>query len=118
MTFGGLMETWSSPDGGEIDTGCIMTTGANESFAKIHHRLPVIIQPEDFDQWLDCVGQEPRDVMALCQPVNDNYLEAIPVSDLVNKVANAGPDVQSPVEDAGIEEEVVKKPDDDQLSMF
>ncbi len=118
MTFGGLMETWSGPDGTEIDTGCILTTEANKEFSKIHHRLPVILQPGSFDRWLDCINQEPRDVNDLFQTVNDNYLEAIPVSNLVNKVANTGPEVQQPVEDPGMEENSPEKPDDGQLSMF
>ncbi len=129
MTIGGLMETWAGSDGTEIDTGCLLTTHANESFSKIHHRLPVILRPRDFDQWLDCMNNEPRHVADLMQPVDDDYLEAIPVSDLVNKVANSGVEIQSPVElpceAAAVEDQVkskkkrpLKKADDDQLSMF
>lgn len=122
MTIAGLMETWAGADGTEIDTGCLLTTHANESFSKIHHRLPVIIKPENFDCWLDCMNSEPRDVSDLFEPVADDYLEAIPVSHLVNKVANSGIEIQNPVE-LVIEAESVKatkpkKADDDQLSMF
>lgn len=118
ITIAGLMETWSGADGTEIDTGCLLTTHANESFSKIHHRLPVIIQPDDFERWLDCMNSEPRDVVDLLQPVADDYLEAIPVSDLVNKVANSGLAVQVPIELEEIEEPASKKADDDQLTMF
>lgn len=116
MTFAGLMETWSNADGSEIDTGCLITTHANENFAKIHHRLPVILKPDDFDRWLDCHTQEPRDVADLMQPVEDDYFEAVPISDLVNKVSNAGPDIQIPVVDELNEKP--KKPDDPQFSLF
>jgi putative SOS response-associated peptidase YedK len=116
LTIAGLMETWSNADGSEIDTGCLLTTKTNKSFAKIHHRLPVIVAPGDFERWLDCRTQEPRDVVALMRPVDDDYLEAIPVSDLVNKVSNAGPDIQVPVLDENNEEP--KKPDDPQFSLF
>ncbi len=118
ITIAGLMETWSGADGTEIDTGCLLTTHANESFSKIHHRLPVIIQPDNFDRWLDCMNSEPSDVVDLLQPVADDFLEAIPVSDLVNKVANSGPAVQVPIELEEIEEPASKKADDDQLTMF
>ncbi len=118
ITIAGLMETWSGADGTEIDTGCLLTTHANESFSKIHHRQPVIIQPDDFDRWLDCMNSEPRDVVDLLQPVADDFLEAIPVSDLVNKVPNSGPAVQVPIELDEIEEPASKKADDDQLTMF
>lgn len=97
VTFGGLMETWSDPNGSEIDTGCIISTAANESFATIHHRLPLVIQPRDFDQWLDHHSQEPRDLMDLMKPVDDSYFEAIPISTDVNKVANTGRYLQTRV---------------------
>lgn len=118
LTIGGLMETWAGADGTEIDTGCLLTTAANDSFAKIHHRLPVIISPDNFDRWLDCVGQEPRDVAGLMQPVDDDFLEVIPVSTKVNRVANAGPDIQRPVEPEPEAEADKKETGDGQLSMF
>jgi putative SOS response-associated peptidase YedK len=94
--FAGLMETWTGSDGSEIDTGCILTTRANNSIGRIHDRMPVVIQPSDFDRWLDCAHYEPRDVKDLLAPVGDDYFEAIAVSGLINKVANAGPEVQEP----------------------
>ena len=116
VAFGGLMETWSDATGSEVDTGCIISTDANESFKNIHHRLPLVIHPQDFDRWLDCKTQEPRDVLDLMRPVDDDYFECIPVSDAVNKVANTSPDIQKPVEPRV--PPVAKPADDDQLSMF
>jgi putative SOS response-associated peptidase YedK len=97
VCFGGLMETWSSANGSEIDSGCILTTSANSAIAKIHNRMPVVIRPADFERWLDCRNCEPRDMADLMQPIDNEYFEAIAVSDRVNKVANSGPDVQLPV---------------------
>ncbi|HET7412718.1 MAG TPA: SOS response-associated peptidase, partial [Pararhizobium sp.] len=87
VAFAGLMETWSAPDGTEVDTACILTTAANAEFSAIHERMPLVIAPEDFSRWLDCRSQEPRDVIDLMQPAAEGLLEAIPVSDRVNKVA-------------------------------
>ena len=84
------METWSSADGSEVDTGVILTTAANAAIGRIHDRVPVVIAPEDFSRWLDCKTQEPREVADLMRPVQDDFFEMIPVSDKVNKVANAG----------------------------
>lgn len=98
VAFGGLLETWSEPGGSEIDTAAILTTEASSDIAPIHHRMPVVVRPRDFDRWLDCVNNEPRDVADLTRPVEPGFFEAIPVSDLVNKVANMGPEVQEPVE--------------------
>jgi putative SOS response-associated peptidase YedK len=94
VAFGGLMETYAEPGGSEIDTAAILTTGANRDVAHIHDRMPVVIKPQDFEQWLDCRGQEPRDVAHLMRPPEEGFFEAIPVSDKVNKVANTGPDLQ------------------------
>ena len=67
--------------------------------------------------------QEPRDVADLMKPVDDGFFEAIPVSDKVGKVANMGPDIIEPVEEA-VEAAPQKKkgadapPPSDQLSLF
>ncbi len=118
VAFGGLMETYSDPNGSEIDTGCVISTDTNESFAKIHHRLPLVIKPEDFDRWLDCRTQEPRDIADLMVPVDNDYFECIPISDAVNKVSNTGADIQNPIELPAEPQPLKKKKDDGQLSMF
>ncbi len=97
IAFGALMEPWHDANGSEIDTGAILTTAASGNIAAIHDRMPVVIRPQDFSRWLDCVNYEPRDVADLMRPVEDGFFEAVPVSDKVNKVANTGPDIQEPV---------------------
>ncbi|MCG6857899.1 MAG: SOS response-associated peptidase [Salaquimonas sp.] len=92
----GLMETWSSPDGSEIDTGAILTVAANRAVAQVHDRMPVIIKPEDVDRWLDCMNYEPREMADLLVPADPDLLEIIPLGDRVNRVANTGPDIQEP----------------------
>jgi len=97
VAFAGLMETWSSADGSEVDTGAILTADATPNFRPIHDRMPVVIAPEDFARWLDCKTQEPREVADLMVSPQPDLFEAIPVSDLVNKVANTGPEIIAPV---------------------
>lgn len=99
VAFGALVETWHGADGSEIDTMAILTTAANDEFAAIHHRMPVTIAPEHFDRWLDCRDTEPRDVADLLAPPPEGIYEAVPISDKVNKVANAGPDILERVEE-------------------
>ncbi|TGT68526.1 SOS response-associated peptidase [bacterium M00.F.Ca.ET.159.01.1.1] len=94
IAFAGLIETFSEPGGSEMDTGAILTTGSNAGIAHIHDRMPVVIEERDFARWLDCRTQEPRDVLDLLKPAEPDFFEAIPVSDLVNKVANTGPEIQ------------------------
>ncbi len=124
VAFAGLMETWSSADGSEVDTAAILTTAANASIRQIHDRMPVVIQPEDFTRWLDCKTQEPREVANLFAPVAEDYFETIPVSDKVNKVANTGPDIQDAVAPRIVADAQPKGtskpdgPDSGQMSLF
>ncbi|WP_274424228.1 SOS response-associated peptidase [Chelativorans sp. YIM 93263] len=115
IAFAGLMETWSEPGGSEIDTGAIVTTAASSDLASIHHRMPVVIRREHFSRWLDCMGQEPRDVADLLRPAEPGFFEASPVSDKVNKVSNVDPDLQEPVEETSSSEHVA---DPEQLSLL
>ncbi|WP_417409783.1 SOS response-associated peptidase [Hoeflea sp.] len=108
VAFGGLMETYMSADGAEIDTAAVLTTGPNKEVAPIHNRMPVVIRPEDFSRWLDCLNQEPRHVADLMGPAPDDCFEAVRVSDLVNKVANSGPEVQKPAPEADHSDEPAK----------
>lgn len=122
VAFAGLMETWSSAEGSEVDTGAILTASANRSFAAIHDRMPVVISPEDYSRWLDCRTQEPRQVLDLMRSPDEDLFEAIPVSDLVNKVSNMGPEIQARVEVAAAPARPAltkdKPKDDGQLSLF
>jgi putative SOS response-associated peptidase YedK len=121
VAFAALMETYAEPGGSEIDTGAILTTAASADIAHIHDRMPIVIQPEDFSRWLDCRTQEPRDVIDLMRTVQPDFFDAFPVSDLVNKVGNTGPDLQRRVEQAAAapREPAKKKPARvDQLTLF
>lgn len=98
VAFAGLMETFAEPGGSEMDTGAILTTAASGDIAHIHDRMPVVIHQQDFSRWLDCRTQEPRDVADLMRPADPGFFEPIPVSDMVNKVANIGSEIQDRVE--------------------
>ncbi len=98
VVFAALMETWHSPDGSEIDTGAILTTASNEMIGNIHDRMPVVIRREDFARWLNCRDVETKEIVDLLKPAKPDLFEAIPVSTAVNKVANAGPEIQEPID--------------------
>lgn len=97
IAFGGLMEHWAGKDGSEIDTGLILTTDANVTLASVHDRMPVIVPPEHFGRWLDCKNVSAIEVADLLLPPPADLLEAIPVGDRVNRIANDGPDLQQAV---------------------
>jgi putative SOS response-associated peptidase YedK len=100
MAFAGLWETFSGPDGSQIDTVCILTTAANGATAAIHDRMPAIIAPADFSAWLDCGAGAPRNVAraaALLGPAPDDALVFHEIRPAINKATNEGPDLQQPL---------------------
>lgn len=108
MAFAGLWEAWMGPNGEEQDTACIVTTDANGVMAAIHDRMPVILEPQDFDTWLDNDDVEVEDAARLMRPAAEAVLEAFRISTAVNKVANDNPEVQRPA--AETDEEAPQRP--------
>ncbi len=68
----------------------IITTTANAVVRPIHDRMPVILDPADYGQWLD-----PRagadDLAALLRPFPENAMTTFPVSSYVSNASNQGP---------------------------
>jgi putative SOS response-associated peptidase YedK len=96
MALAGLWETWSGPNGEELDTACILTTSANGPMSAIHDRMPVILEPEDFDTWLDSDAHDLKEAGRLLQPAADEVLEFFEIGPGINKVANDSIDLQAP----------------------
>jgi putative SOS response-associated peptidase YedK len=88
LAFTGLWETWTGPNGEELDTAAIVTTDANRTLSAIHPRMPAFIAPADFDRWLDCDAVPAEEAAALIKPADDALLEVSPISHAVNRVAN------------------------------
>ena len=88
LAFAGLWDTWTGPNGEELDTAAIVTTDANRTLAAIHPRMPVILPPEAFDLWLDCAKVDAKTAAALLAAPPEDLLEAYEVSPAVNRVAN------------------------------
>ena len=96
FAFAGLWETWTGPNGEELETATIVTTKANRTLSPIHDRMPVIVPPEAFDLWLDSAAVDPTTASALIAPAPENLLEAYPVSTDVNRTANDNPKLVEP----------------------
>lgn len=63
IAFGGIWETWRSPDGERLHTFATITTEANELLAPIQDRMPVIIERADWPVWLGEVEGEPKTLL-------------------------------------------------------
>jgi len=53
FAFAGLWESWHGGNGEALETCTILTTEANAQVRPIHDRMPVILPPADFADWLD-----------------------------------------------------------------
>jgi putative SOS response-associated peptidase YedK len=102
MGFAGLYETWSDPQGGEVDTGCIITTSANAATVAIHDRMPAVLDPKDWNAWLDCSDEKSDAAVELLKPAPEDAIEFLEVSSAVNSARNDGPELQRPVTRAGL----------------
>jgi putative SOS response-associated peptidase YedK len=131
LAFAGLYETWTGPNGEELDTAAIITTTTNNTLSPVHHRMPVFIAPEAFDRWLDCANVEAAEAVTLIKPADEALLDVYPVSQAVNRVANDSEALIAPLSAASASELAVAdtasakkakpkkaKAPDDQASLF
>ncbi len=86
--FAGLWERWEKGENGPLKTCAMLTTGPNAVMEPIHHRMPVILQPQNYDTWLNPSIQDPQLLSSLLHPYPSEELEAFPVSTMVNNPRN------------------------------
>jgi putative SOS response-associated peptidase YedK len=120
MGLAGLWESWMGPNGEEVETACILTTHANGLISAIHERMPVVIEPGDFETWLSIDDERDEASHALLRPAADDTLEFFEIGTAVNSVANDGLELQRPVKPVErMEGKPVAAPrDDPQGSLF
>ena len=84
FTFAGLWDSWRGPDGEQLQTCTIITTGPNELMASIHNRMPVLLSADARQLWLDTSLHEEAALLPLLKPYESDLMEARPVSRQVN----------------------------------
>jgi putative SOS response-associated peptidase YedK len=105
LAMAGLWEFWRTPNGeGDpqtLITCAVLTTDAVGPLAEIHHRMPLLLPAEHWDEWLDPDAADPTGMLAPPSPELVAGLELRPVSALVNNVRNQGPEllVPAPIEE-------------------
>ncbi|HVT30321.1 MAG TPA: SOS response-associated peptidase [Lacipirellulaceae bacterium] len=94
FAFAGLWEIWKQPTGQSsseplmIESCTIVTTEANAALRELHERMPVILAPSDYGNWLDPAEEDSAHLQYLLSPCPHDELVADPVGDRVNRVAN------------------------------
>ncbi len=97
FAMAGLWESWEGPDHSLIESCTILTTVPNALMEPIHDRMPVILSPECYDQWLDASLSGPESVKHLLVPFDAKAMKACPVSTYVNRPTNEGPECIAPI---------------------
>ena len=99
FAFAGLWEIWDNQGKEEIPyrTCTILTREASESVKPIHHRMPVILKPESYNDWLNPKNQDVNFLLDIIHNRIHTELTGIPVSKQVNSVRNNKPDNIRPV---------------------
>lgn len=100
LAFAGLWEEWRGPDrsGDErLRSTTIITTTPNDLMATIHDRMPVILPPSAWDEWLDPDNAEVATLGKLLVPAPSQLLSLRPVSTEVNNVRNKGAHLIDPL---------------------
>ncbi|MGP0629230.1 SOS response-associated peptidase [Nitrospina sp. 32_T5] len=95
FAFAGLWSTWNDPKG-PVDTFTIITTEANRQLQGLHHRMPVILNPDNYGVWLDA-STPPQTLKNLLRPLADDTLGFHPVTTLVNSPKNDVADCRKPL---------------------
>ncbi|MEC3862466.1 SOS response-associated peptidase [Mesobacterium sp. TK19101] len=94
LVFAGVWQDWAQGDL-SFRTCAIVTTAANEPMQAIHHRMPVILRPDDWALWL---GEAGHGAATLMHAPADDMLTFHRVAPRVNSNRAAGPDLNEPFE--------------------
>ncbi|WP_256478610.1 SOS response-associated peptidase [Chroococcidiopsis sp. CCMEE 29] len=92
FAFAGLWERWQDPNGEIVETCTILTTDANELLRPIHDRMPVILDPKDYDLWLDPAVENSESLQQILHPYSSEAMTSYAVSTKVNNPGNDTPE--------------------------
>lgn len=103
LAMAGLYELWRDPSRPRDDedawlwTSAVLTTTAEDGLGHLHDRMPLMLERERYDEWLDPSVTDPVALLALLTPAAPGRLQAHPVSRRVGDVRSNGPDLVVPV---------------------
>ena len=104
LAFAGLYELWRAKDRPDDDPGAwlwtatIITTRAEDEVGRIHDRMPMVIAPDRWADWLDPTATSAEALHGLLAPAASAHLASYPVSTEVNSVRHNGPGLIEPME--------------------
>ena len=94
--FAGLHEHWEGE--GQVIESCTIVVGEpNNLIARIHDRMPCILDPKDYDLWMDPDVTEAGQLLPLLRPYPAEKMALYPVSRKVNSARHQGPSLIEPM---------------------
>jgi putative SOS response-associated peptidase YedK len=104
FAFAGLWDRWKDPSGNWIKTCSILTTTANALTTTVHDRMPVILDPDGYELWLDPGMTNVAAACDLLKTYDARLMRCYPVSSRINHVANDDEECSRPVELAQVQD--------------
>jgi putative SOS response-associated peptidase YedK len=103
FAFAGLWDRWKDSSGNAVETCSILTTTPNAVTSAVHDRMPVILDPGNYDLWLDPGMRDASAVSDLLEPYDPRRMRCFPISTRINHVSNDDEECCAPVELAEIQ---------------
>ena len=104
FAFAGLWDRWKDPAGKWLETCSILTTAPNAVTSAVHDRMPVILDPDGYDLWLDPGMKDGAAATELLRPCDARLMRCYPVSTRINRVANDDEECCAPVDVAQVQD--------------
>ena len=93
--FAGLWDRWQGKENETLETFTILTTDPNELMEPVHNRMPVIVEPKDYERWLDPETKD-RPPVDLLRPYPAERMRSWPVDQRVGNVRNNDAELLKP----------------------
>ena len=103
FAFAGLWDRWKDAGGNWVKTCSILTTTPNAVTSVVHDRMPVILDPDIYDLWLDPGMTDVAAASDLLKPYDARRMRCYPVSARINHAANDDEQCSRPVELADLQ---------------
>jgi putative SOS response-associated peptidase YedK len=88
LSMAGLFNYWkpAASQGRPMLTFTVVTTAPSQWMARIHNRMPVILQDDQINTWLDPTVSDPQQLSQLLKAPPEDFLDCYPVSREMNSV--------------------------------
>jgi len=98
FAFAGIWDRWKDPSDQWIKSCSILTTTPNAVTSAVHDRMPVILDPDGYDLWLDPGMKDVSAASDLLKPYDSRRMRCFPISTRINRVVNDDEECCAPVE--------------------